>query len=295
MNLIDDTKKDKPVFFSSQLNPSEAHIGAGQKSSHHNPHGHENTQNSLFNLEEAGNFQKSRAQKTQQQKQKDIFANDLASFGYSLLDNQHSNLEANPQKASQNNLSNLFHQSSIPLGTGPLKSQESGNLFNIDSIPGLREFSNKLPDLKSQAQALSHGTSPDRSKLDELKNNKNQRRAKDDHALADIHLNHSNPEGFKANKSSKSPIVLKHDPQVLQSKYEASKIEGLSGGNKSQPKTGFKLAHKLPGADEELAPQKKLKTDAIVSAESYSPNTEKQGVDAKRPLNLALTSSLIKN
>jgi len=59
----------------------------------------------------------------------------------------------------------------------------------------------------------------------------------------------------KLNKVNKNTIVLKHDPQVFQHKDHPSIVE-------PQQKGGFKLTHKLDKL-EELAPQKKIKLDAV--------------------------------
>jgi len=73
----------------------------------------------------------------------------------------------------------------------------------------------------------------------------------------------------KVNKTIETPIVLRHDPKVLQVK------EDSATENKVQPKTGFKLTHRIQSAEEDPAPLKKLKTEVINPIKSSSPKPEK--------------------
>jgi len=67
-------------------------------------------------------------------------------------------------------------------------------------------------------------------------------------------------ESLKPVKNISSPIVLRHNPQVLLANEAAKRIEAL----KSQGKSEFKVTHRLNRSDdEELAVQKKLKTDNV--------------------------------
>jgi len=79
----------------------------------------------------------------------------------------------------------------------------------------------------------------------------------------------------KAKNTKTHPIVLKHDPQNIK--------------DESQPKSGFKLAHKPQRSEEDPAPQKKLKT----VNQSLSPDGKEVG--SKKVPSLVLTSSLLKN
>jgi len=70
----------------------------------------------------------------------------------------------------------------------------------------------------------------------------------------------------KVNKTIETPIVLRHDPKVLQTKDDSA-IE--------KPKTGFKLTHRIQSSEEDPAPLKKLKTEVINPIKSSSPKPEK--------------------
>lgn len=88
--------------------------------------------------------------------------------------------------------------------------------------------------------------------------------------------------GFKANRSIASPIVLRHDPQVLtEKKDDTSATKGVEE-TKSQ-NAGFKFTQKGGRGEEGIIPQKKVKLDkggeAIV--ESTSPQNEKNNSSKK--------------
>jgi len=81
---------------------------------------------------------------------------------------------------------------------------------------------------------------------------------KNNNFLQSTLLNNLSTESLKPTKNISSPIVLRHNPQVLLANEAAKKMEAL----KSQGRSEFKLTHRLQRADDEdLAVQKKIKTD----------------------------------
>lgn len=84
--------------------------------------------------------------------------------------------------------------------------------------------------------------------------------SKNNNILQSSLLNGLSNESLKPVKNISSPIVLRHNPQVLLANEAAKRIEAL----KSQGKSEFKVTHRLNRSDdEELAVQKKLKTDNV--------------------------------
>lgn len=223
-------------------------------------------------------------------------------FNLQHLENRNNKNQASRQQQKANPKQREEHVPGLPslqslTGSGQKGGQNSifSNPLSSDlgAIPNLKESGNYT--IKANENTGSLRVSPTGPKPEDSKLPHNERTSKDDSVLLE---KNSINEGSKINKNSAQPIVLKHDPQVLQQKDDLSKLESLSSGSKSQPKSAFKLAHKLHRGDEEdLGPQKKVKTDIISSANNNdSPNNnEMQDSGSKKISSSIITPSASKN
>jgi len=170
----------------------------------------------------------------------------------------------------------------------PLNSEPSSNKLPSahSSIAGLSSFSilqsnyNNInnflinPVINQNEQEQVNTLSSNRSKTDDLSSTIKAHPndfakqlsglqaiiSKNNNMLQNTILNGLSNEGLKPVKNISSPIVLRHNPQVLLANEAAKRIEAL----KAQGKSEFKVTHKLSRSDdEELAVQKKLKTDNV--------------------------------
>jgi len=131
------------------------------------------------------------------------------------------------------------------------KESESSFHNNFEQTSNIAPGRCKTEDLSSSVKAFPNDFAKQLSGLQAII-------AKNSNILQNTIMQNLSLENLKATKNTSSPIVLRHNPQVLSLYENAKKTEVV----KQQNKVELKLTHKLDRTDEdELTLQKKIKTE----------------------------------